>query len=106
MSVKVELDTLAETLADYTFAYLITVGEDHRTHVMAEVPVLRDGVFELASVGNSTRRNVHAFDTVTLVWPPRRPDGLTLIIDGRGEVGDGLRVIPLRAVPHRAATPQ
>jgi hypothetical protein len=29
-----------------------------------------------------------------------------LIIDGRGEVGDGLRVIPLRAVLHRAATPQ
>ncbi len=106
MSVKVELDALAETLADYTFAYLITVGEDHRTHVVAEVPVLRDGVFALASVGNSTRRNVQAHDTVTMVWPPRSPDGLTLIVDGRGEVGDGLRVIPLRAVLHRAATPE
>lgn len=103
MSVKVELDTLAETLADYTFAYLITVGEDHRAHVMAEVPVLRDGVFELASVGNSTQRNLSSHTTVTLLWPPTEPGGFSLIVDGNAELGDHLRVTPTSAVLHRPA---
>jgi hypothetical protein len=30
MSVKVDLDQLADALADYTFAYLITVGDEVR----------------------------------------------------------------------------
>ncbi|MDF2825563.1 MAG: hypothetical protein K0R68_2971, partial [Mycobacterium sp.] len=39
MSVKVDLDGLAEVLADFAFAYLITVGDDHRAHTVAVDPV-------------------------------------------------------------------
>ena len=36
MSVKVDLDQLA----DFAFAYLVTVGDDDRAHTMAVEPVL------------------------------------------------------------------
>ena len=106
MSVKVDLDRLAESLADFTVAYLITVGDDYRAHTVAVAPVLDDGMFRLASIGNTTRRNVIAHPDVTLVWPPREPGGYTLIVDGRGSPADEtLAVVPGRAVLHRPATP-
>jgi hypothetical protein len=41
---------------------------------------------------------------VTLVWPPSKPGGYTLIVDGRGELeGDALTIVPDRAVLHRPA---
>jgi hypothetical protein len=106
MSVKVDLDRLAESLADFTFAYLITVGDDYRAHTVAATPVLDAGVFQLASIGNTTRRNVIAHPDVTLVWPPREQGGYTLIVDGHGApADDALTVAPTRAVLHRPATP-
>jgi hypothetical protein len=106
MSVKVDLDRLADALADFTFAYLITVGDDHRAHTVAVQPVLSDGTLHLGSIGNTTRRNVCQHDGVTLVWPPSQPGGYTLIVDGLGRpAGDALTVEPTRAVLHRPATP-
>ena len=46
MSVKVDLDQLADALADFTFAYLVTVGDDYRAHTVAVEPVLADGMIE------------------------------------------------------------
>ncbi|HEX2402974.1 MAG TPA: pyridoxamine 5'-phosphate oxidase family protein [Mycobacterium sp.] len=106
MSVKVDLDQLADALADFTFAYLITVGDDYRAHTVAVEPVLAGGVLDVGSIGNSTRRNVTQHDGVTLVCPPREPGGYTLIVDGLGRPTDaGLTVEPTRAVLHRPATP-
>jgi hypothetical protein len=105
MSVKVDLDQLADALADFTFAYLITVGNDYRAHTVAVEPVFADGVLDVGSVGNTTRTNVDERDGVTLVWPPRDAGGYTLIVDGRGEPSDAaLKVVPSRAVLHRPAT--
>jgi hypothetical protein len=106
MSVKVDLERLAESLADFTFAYLITVGDDYHAHTVAVAPVLAGGVLQLASIGNTTRRNVIRHPDVTLVWPPRESGGYTLIVDGRGETaGDELAIMPDRAVLHRPAAP-
>lgn len=108
MSVPVDLDKLAEALADFTFAYLITVGDDFRAHAVAVDPVLADGAFEVSQVGRSTRRNAAAHADVTLVWPPAEPGGYSLIVDGRGAFASGeapLVVVPGRAVLHRKATP-
>jgi hypothetical protein len=106
MSVKVDLDRLAESLADFTFAYLITVGDDYRAHTVAVEPVLTDGVIGVGSIGNSTRKNLAQHDGVTLVWPPSQPGGHTLIVDGRGEPADDtVKVVPSRAVLHRPAAP-
>ena len=107
MSVKVDLDQLADALTDFTFAYLITVGDDYRSHTVAVAPVLRDGVIDVGSIGNTTRKNVARHDGVTLVWPPSQPGGYTLIVDGVGRpTDDALTVEPTRAVLHRPATPE
>jgi hypothetical protein len=105
MSVKVDLDQLAEALADFTFAYLITVGDEYRAHTVAVDPALTAGIFDVGQVGSSTRRNAGEHPDATLVWPPSEPGGYTLIVDGRAELTDGgLRVVPTRAVLHRMAT--
>jgi len=106
MSVKVDLDQLAGALADFAFAYLITVGDDYRAHTVAVAPVLSDGVIGVGSIGNTTRKNVGQHDGVTLVWPPSQPGGYTLIVDGLGMLtDDALTVKPTRAVLHRPAPP-
>ena len=104
MSVKVDLDQLAEALAGYTFAYLVTVGDDYRAKTVAVSPVLTDGVLDVGPVGAGTRRNLSGHDTVTLLWPPPQPDGYTLIVDGQARCdGDAVHVIPASAVLHRPA---
>jgi len=106
MSVNVDLNRLANTLSDFAFGYLITVGDDFHAHTVAIDPALADGVFHVGPIGNTTRRNVVEHADVTLLWPPREPNGYSLIVDGRGEVrDDGLCVTPVRAVLHRPATP-
>ena len=108
MSVKVDLDQLADALADFTFAYLVTVDDGYHAHTVAVEPVLVDGVIDVGTIGNSTRKNLAKHDGVTLVWPPREPGGYTLIVDGRGQPADpdtALKVVPSRAVLHRKAAP-
>jgi hypothetical protein len=106
MSVKVDLDQLAAALGDFTFAYLITVGDDYRAHTVAVAPVLADGVFDVGQVGGHSQKNLAVHDGVTLVWPPRESGGYSLIVDGTGQpTDDALRVVPSRAVLHRPAAP-
>lgn len=82
---------MSDTLSEFAFDHLITVGDDFRAHTVAIDPVLADGVFQIGSIGDTTRRNVIAHADVTLLWPPREPGGYSLIVDGRSEVrADGL----------------
>jgi hypothetical protein len=104
MSVKVDLDQLADALADFTFAYLVTVGDDFRAHAVAVDPVLTDGVIGVGVAGRRTRANLVGHSAVALIWPPPEPGGYSLIVDGTGELsGDEVRVVPSRAVLHRKA---
>lgn len=104
MSVKVDIERLADELANYTFAYLVTVDDGYHAHTVAVEPVFMGGVLDVGSVGGSTRRNVIAHGDVTLVWPPGERGGYSLIVDGHGLPGDNaLTVIPNRAVLHRKA---
>lgn len=106
MSVKVDLDQLAQALTDFTVAYLVTVGDDYRAHTVAVDPVLTNGVLDLGPVGRRTRRNAESHPDVTLVWPPRETSGYTLIVDGTAALTDAeLRVVPTGAVLHRPAAP-
>jgi hypothetical protein len=106
MSVKVDLDQLADALADFAFAYLITVDDGYHAHTVAVEPVLTDGILDVGTVGKSTRKNLAQHDGVTLVWPPCQPGGSSLIVDGTGHATDtSLRIVPARAVLHRKAAP-
>ncbi|OBB07203.1 hypothetical protein A5662_09610 [Mycobacteriaceae bacterium 1482268.1] len=106
MSVKVDLDRLADVLGDFTVGYLITVGDDYRAHTVAVEPVLTDGRFDIGTVGRHTRENAASHGDVSILWPPRDSDGYSLIVDGRAHPsGDTLTVEPTRAVLHRKAKP-
>lgn len=106
MSVKVDLDKLADELANFAIAYLVTVGDDYHAHTVAVDPVFGEGVLDLGQVGRRTRRNAESHPDITLVWPPREPGGYTLIVDGAAQLTDAeLRVVPTGAVLHRPAAP-
>ena len=106
---KVDLERLAAALADFPFAYLITVDDDYRAHTVTVEPVLHGTVLEVGLVGGGTRRNLADRSAVTLLWPPSDPDGYSLIVDGRAEISDAseetarLGVVPTRALLHREA---
>ncbi|MFC5994723.1 hypothetical protein ACFQE5_10930 [Pseudonocardia hispaniensis] len=104
MSIEVALGELAETLVNYRFAYLLTVGNRERAHVVAVTPVLEGDTLLVPEPGRTTRANLGTRPSATLVWPPAEPDGYTLIVDGAAEQRDGrLAVTPSRAVLHRPA---
>lgn len=106
MSIPVDLDRLADTLADYRFAYLLTTGEDLRPHAVMATPQLRDGRLHVAGAGRRTRANAQARPAIALIWPPEQDTGYSLIVDGDAVVdGEVLAVTPRRAVLHRPATP-
>jgi hypothetical protein len=106
MSIEVTLQQLARALARYRFAYLVTVGDDARAHVLAVTTTLANDTLLVADLGRTTRANVATHPSVTLVWPPADPSDYSLIVDGVGSLRDDeLVVAPIRAVLHRPALP-
>lgn len=104
MSVKVDLAVLADALADYGFAYLLTVSEDQRPHAVAVQPVMREDELTVTGLGGRTLANLAARPDVTLLFPPPDEGGYSLIVDGRASTdGGGARVVPAHAVRHRPA---
>jgi hypothetical protein len=106
VTMNVELGELAERLADYTYAYLVTVGNGGRAHLLAVLPELTGDRLAIGGVGKHSLANVGANPVATLVWPPASPDGFSLIVDGSAAVGaaDGeIVVAPTKAILHRPA---
>ncbi|HEX5252822.1 MAG TPA: pyridoxamine 5'-phosphate oxidase family protein [Mycobacterium sp.] len=106
---KVDLQALADALADYPYAYLITVDDDYRAHTVTVEPQLREATLDVGLIGGRTRNNLAQRADVTLLWPPAEPGGYALIVDGSAEVTDAeaetarLTVVPTRALLHRDA---
>jgi hypothetical protein len=104
MSLKVELGELEKTLETYGFAYLVTVGDEGRVHVLAVTPVLTDGGLVVGGVGRHSQANATARPDVTLVWPPTEDGGFSLLVDGAATVdGETITVAPAKATLHRPA---
>ncbi|MDQ2883924.1 MAG: hypothetical protein M3Y48_22915 [Actinomycetota bacterium] len=55
MSIEVTLPQLAETLTRYRFAYLLTVGDDARAHVLAVTATLANDRLLVTDLGRRTR---------------------------------------------------
>lgn len=102
MSIAVALEDLPAKLSEYSWCYLVTSGEE-RPHLLAVKPsVVASGL--RCETGHSSRANVVRNPLVVLMFPPALPDGMSLIVDGEGEVnGDGVVIRPTWAVLHRAA---
>jgi hypothetical protein len=104
MSKEVALAELAAALDRFAFAYLATVGEGQRAHIVAVRPVLEGHALRIPKPGRTTGRNVGQQPAVTLVWPPADAEDYSLIVDGTGVLeGEELVVTPTRAVLHRPA---
>ena len=107
MSIDVSLRRLADSLTRYHFAYLLTVGDDERAHVVAVQPTLANDTLVIEDPGRKTHANLGAHPLVSLVWPPTDPSDYSLIVDGTGSMHGGkLVVTATRAVLHRPAAPQ
>ncbi|KAA1248750.1 pyridoxamine 5'-phosphate oxidase family protein [Mycobacterium simiae] len=114
---QVDLKRLATALADYPFAYLITVDDDYHVHTVTVEPVMRDlpagtegpqAIVDVGLIGGRTRKNLASRSDVTVLWPPTEPGGYSLMVDGRAETesdADAVRcrVVPTRALLHRKA---
>lgn len=115
MSIPVDLAELADAMAVYRFAYLLSIADDGRPHAVAVVPHLADGALVVGDLGRRSSGNLAARPAATLLWPPADPAGYSLIVDGdatsvtKDPAGDGVRsavtIAPTRAVLHRSAAP-
>ena len=96
---------LAELVAGYGFAYLVTVGADGRPRTTTVVPTFAAGRFDVGPVGRHRRADLSHRADVTLIWPPQLVTDYSLIVDGQAELpsdaADSVRVTPMRALLHR-----
>jgi hypothetical protein len=106
MSIPVAIDDLAAATAEYGWAYLLTVRDDLRPHIVAVDATWDDDHLAIA-VGRGTARNAAARSSISLCYPPVEEGGYSLIVDGDATVvGDTtLRFAPTGAVLHRPAVP-
>ena len=94
--------SMADALARYAFAYLVTTKDTGSAHVVAVTATLAGDLLRVAELGPTTRANIAARPRVTLIWPPDTADGFSMIVDGSGSLdGDAVLVSPTRAVLHR-----
>ncbi len=105
MSIAVDLDELPGKIAEFGWAYLLTVRDDQRPHVVAVTPAWHGGSLTI-SVGRGTAANAAARPMITLCYPPSELTGFSLVIDGEATVDDDtITVRPTAAVLHRPAPP-
>ena len=105
MSIPVDTADLARALEEFDAGYLLTVSESRAAKVVTVEPTVTEGVLLVEGPGRGTLANLAGNPAVTLVFPPRRPRGYTLLVDGTGEAaGDDVRVTPTGAVLHRPAS--
>lgn len=102
----VDIAALAEQVSEFgERAYLVTVGDDGRPHVVS-VEVALDGDRLGVRVGRSTAANLGARPAATVLWPPVPGGGYSLIVDGEPDtpVEPGQAAIrATAAVLHRVA---
>ena len=103
MSIRVPLEELPNTLAQYPWGYLVTVDDAGRARVLAVPTVWRDGSLWV-DAGRSSRENVQRQPEVTLMFPGVDGTAYSLVIDGHATVREeGIVISPASAVLHRPA---
>ena len=99
------VDELARRVQEFgPHPFLVTTSAERRAHVVS-VTVEFVGVRFALAAGKTSRANIAATETVTLLWP-ETGGAYALIVDGAAEL-DGasemVTVTPTRAVLHRVA---
>ena len=107
MSIPVAIPDLEVATRRYRWAYLLTVRDDMRPHIVAVNPEWVDDAMVI-EVGGGTARNAAARSVVTLCYPPVDDGGYSLIVDGDATADvdrSTVRFAPTGAVLHRPAAP-
>lgn len=103
MSIPVEIDALADTLVGFGAAYLLTVDAEGQVKVVSVAPRLEGGRLTCAPSAG-TARNLADNPHATLVFPPSRDGGMSLLVDGTATADEaGIALTPTSAVLHRPA---
>lgn len=96
------ISALTNAVADYAFGYLITIADGDRIHTSMVQPMIEGESLFVPAPSSRVQENTGQRPKVSFVWPPREPDGYSLIVDGTAQLeGDNLRVVPSRAILHR-----
>jgi hypothetical protein len=109
MSIPVSLETLRAAVSERGgSAYVLTVSDDARPHVVHAAVLWESDDFLAAEVGKRSAANASARPSVSLLYPTRAEDDYSLIVDGiatvaSGDQGARLLIKPTRAVLHRRA---
>ena len=114
MSIEVPIDELAATVERYDFAYVVTVSDSGRPHLVAVRPTVSGGELSV-SVGRTSFANATVRPEITLVFPPVEEGGFSLVVDATAESGAGsasgsgataglMRLTATWAVLHRPAS--
>lgn len=105
MSIPVAIDDLVAATSEYGWAYLLTVSDDQRPHVVAARPTWESETLVM-DVGRRTASNAAARPSISLCYPPLEPGGYSLIVDGTASVSEStVTFAPSGAVLHRPAAP-
>jgi hypothetical protein len=104
MSIPVAIDDLVAATSERGWAYLLTVRDDLRPHIVAVAPTW-DGSELVMDVGRGTAANAAARPSISLCYPPVVAGDYSLIVDGAAVVeGEAtVRFHPSGAVLHRPA---
>lgn len=104
MSIPVDLDKLAEALAEYAAGYLLTTDPDGRVKAVTVEPTMSEGQIRVPPSRGSAR-NLESNPAATLLLPPSQRHGYTLLVDGTAEASDdAITFRPATAVLHRPAS--
>lgn len=104
MSIAVEIERLAEALADFGPGYLLTVSPEGRVKAVTVDPEVVDGVVRCAPSRGSAA-NLTGNPQATLVLWPREAHGYSLLVDGTAvATADVIALTPASAVLHRPAS--
>jgi hypothetical protein len=104
MSIPVDLAHLASALADFGDGYLLTTSADGRVKAVTVSATVEDGVVSVPRPSRGTSANLASNEAATLLFPPRDPQGHTLLVDGTAApTEEGFELRPASAVLHRPA---
>lgn len=105
MGNPVDMSALQNVIADYSFAYLITIAHGDRIHTSVVHPSVDGENLIVTAPSDRVQKNAGQQPKVSLVWPPREPGGYSLIVDGLAKCEDEtLTLAPSRAIQHRPET--
>ena len=101
-----DVTRLAEAMAAYRSAYLLSTGGDGTIKAVTVDPRATADGLEIDRPGRGTAANVATNPRVTVLFWPLEPKGHTLIVDGTANGdADRLTVHATAAVLHRPAAP-